>query len=215
VHCRYCFRRNFPYSEQNAATAQWQNALEYIAADASINEVILSGGDPLTLDDSKLLKLCKKLANIPHIKTLRLHTRLPVVLPERIDKTFVRWFSDFKMNKVVVLHANHAQEFSAEVRIALRRLKSTGATLLNQTVLLRGVNDTADTLCELSEILFENNVLPYYLHCLDRVQGAAHFDVPRGIAQHIYRGLRTRLPGYLVPQLVVEHSGAPYKLPLI
>jgi EF-P beta-lysylation protein EpmB len=214
VHCRYCFRRHFPYADANAGADRWQAALAHIAADASLTEVILSGGDPLTLSDRRLAEFTGALAGIGHVKRLRVHTRLPIVLPERVDDGLCRWLAGLRQAAVVVVHANHASEIDADVRAALARLKQAGATLLNQSVLLRGVNDDAHALAHLSETLFAAGVLPYYLHRLDRVQGAAHFDLDEAHAKALVEALRARLPGYLVPRLVREVAGAAAKIPL-
>ena len=214
VHCRYCFRRHFPYTEESAKSDDWREALDYLRRDASVNEVILSGGDPLTLSDSRLAELARSLEAIPHIKRLRLHTRQPVVLPSRVDDSLFGWLSACRLQKVVVLHVNHPREMDAGVREACARLRGAGASLLNQSVLLRGVNDSAAVLAELSEALFEAQVLPYYLNLLDPVAGAAHFDVPESEALKIMVELRERLPGYLVPRLVREVPGAPSKMPV-
>ncbi len=213
VNCRYCFRRHFPYAEETAAANRWQRALEHLRADASISEVILSGGDPLSLSTPKLAELGDALASIGHIRRLRIHTRLPVVLPERIDQEFTGWLDALTLQKVVVLHANHPNEIDAGVAAACSRLREAGATVLNQAVLLRRVNDDAAALIGLSERLFAAGVLPYYLHQLDRVAGAAHFEVDDGHAHALIEAMRTRLPGYLVPRLVREVAGAAYKLP--
>ncbi|HEY3643863.1 MAG TPA: EF-P beta-lysylation protein EpmB [Gammaproteobacteria bacterium] len=214
VHCRYCFRRHFPYSEENARSGEWQEALDYLRGDSSINEVILSGGDPLSLSDERLAGLVRSLEDVPHIKRLRLHTRQPVVLPSRVDEGLLAWLKACRLQKVIVLHANHAREIDSAVAEACSRLRAAGATLLNQTVLLRGVNDSADALSELSEALFAAQVLPYYLNLLDPVAGAAHFDVPEAEALALMERLRGRLPGYLVPRLVREVPGAPSKMPV-
>jgi len=213
VHCRYCFRRHFPYAEETAAANRWQLALEHLRADASIGEVILSGGDPLSLSTPKLAELGDALASIGHVRRLRIHTRLPVVLPERIDAEFADWLGALPLQKVVVLHANHPNEIDAGVAAACLRLRHAGATVLNQAVLLRRVNDDAQALIGLSERLFDAGVLPYYLHQLDRVAGAAHFEVDDGRAHALVEAMRVRLPGYLVPRLVREVAGAPFKLP--
>jgi len=213
VHCRYCFRRHFPYAEETAAADHWREAIEHLRGDASIHEVILSGGDPLSLATPKLAELGDALATIPHVRRLRIHTRLPVVLPERVDAEFMDWLAGLPLQRVVVLHANHAHEFDAAVDAACARLRDAGASLLNQSVLLAGVNDDAGALAALSERLFAAGVLPYYLHLLDRVQGAAHFDVAPSRAGAIMEALRIRLPGYLVPRLVRETAGAPSKIP--
>ncbi len=214
VHCRYCFRRHFPYAEETAAAEQWRDAVAAIAADTSIEEVILSGGDPLSLATPKLAELTARLADIPHLRRLRIHTRLPVVLPERVDAELIGWLRALPWPVAVVIHANHANEFDAHVDAAMARLRAAGATLLNQAVLLRGVNDDVDALAALSERSFAAGVLPYYLHQLDRVQGAAHFEVPDEAARALHAALLARLSGYLVPKLVREVAGDPGKRPL-
>ena len=214
VHCRYCFRRHFPYAEETAAAGGWQEAVTAIRADASIHEVILSGGDPLSLATPKLAELGAALRTVPHLKRLRIHTRLPVVLPERIDDEFGNWLQALPWPVVVVVHANHAREFDTAVDAAMARLRDAGATVLNQAVLLRGVNDSVDALADLSERGFAAGVLPYYLHQLDRVAGAAHFEVPDARACVLHAGLTARLSGYLVPKLVREVAGDASKRPL-
>lgn len=214
VHCRYCFRRHFPYSEQLAVRAHWQAALDEIAGDDSISEVILSGGDPLSLADEKLAELVQALDQIAHVQRLRIHTRQPIVLPSRVDERLLAWLDATRLQTVFVLHANHAQELDQQVLQALRPLRERGIVLLNQSVLLRGVNDDADTLAALSERLLKCGVLPYYLHLLDRVQGAAHFEVAEAQAQGLMQALSARLPGYLVPKLVREIAGEPAKTPV-
>jgi L-lysine 2,3-aminomutase len=214
VHCRYCFRRHFPYSEASATSPRWDPALEYLSGDASVEEVILSGGDPLALSDERLAELAARLAAIPHLRRLRVHTRLPVVLPQRVEDALLDWLTGSRLRPVVVIHTNHAQEIDEAVRAALRRLSTAGVTLLNQAVLLRGVNDTPQALAALSEALFAAGVLPYYLHQLDRVHGAAHFEVDERRACALHEALAARLPGYLVPRLVREVPGAPGKTPL-
>jgi EF-P beta-lysylation protein EpmB len=214
VNCRYCFRRHFPYAEETAAAGRWHEAVALVAEDASIREVILSGGDPLSLSTAKLAELTDRLATIAHVKRLRIHTRLPVVLPERVDGVLETWLRRLPMQRVVVLHANHPNELDDAVAEACVRIARTGATLLNQSVLLRGINDDAQTLQALSERLFTCGVLPYYLHQLDRVAGVAHFEVDDPRARTLMDALRARLPGYLVPRLVREVAGAPSKTPL-
>ena len=214
INCRYCFRRHFPYGEEIAAASHWREALERLRADPSIRELILSGGDPLSLATSKLEELTRGLAELPQVIRLRIHTRLPVVLPERVDDSLLAWLAGLPLQKVVVLHANHANELDAGVDAACAALRETGATLLNQSVLLRGVNDDADALANLSERLFAAGVLPYYLHQLDRVHGTAHFEVADDTALALLDTLRARLPGYLVPRLVREVAGDPAKRPL-
>jgi EF-P beta-lysylation protein EpmB len=214
IHCRYCFRREFPYDEQQAGRAGFLPALEAIRADPSITEVLLSGGDPFTLSDRRLAGLLDGLDAIAHVQRVRVHTRLPVVLPERIDDDFLElWNAPRRLQRIVVIHANHAQELrgAQDVKTALDALRASGTTLLNQSVLLRGVNDSLAALEELSVVLFECGVLPYYLHVLDPVRGAAHFDVPEAEARALHAALTARLPGYLVPKLVREVAGAPAK----
>ena len=214
VHCRYCFRRHFPYADATASRQHWDETLRALADDRSISEVILSGGDPLSLPDEKLAPFAEALEFLPHVQRLRIHTRQPIVLPERVDDALLAWLRRGRLQKVVVVHANHANELDAPVAAALRRLAGAGATLLNQSVLLAGVNDDADTLVSLSTRLFECGVLPYYLHMLDRVRGAAHFDVPADAARALVRAAAARLPGYLVPRLVREDAGAASKTAL-
>ena len=211
INCRYCFRRHFPYEDENASRGAFGPALSAVRGDNSISEVILSGGDPLTLGDRRLSALLDDLQAIGHLRRVRLHTRLPIVLPERIDAAFVELWSAVRLQKVVVVHANHANEIDARVRAALSRLAATGSTLLNQSVLLRGVNDEAPVLAQLSETLFAAGVLPYYLHLLDRVTGAAHFEVPEHEARKLWSEMSAQLPGFLVPRLVREIPGAPAK----
>lgn len=205
VHCRYCFRRHFPYQE-NRTEQNWQEAIDYISANSDIHEVILSGGDPLSLTESRLKNLTDKLLHIPHIKTLRLHTRQPIVLPERINNAFLTWLKSLPWKIVIVLHCNHANEINHEVASALKQL-GPYATLLNQSVLLAGVNDNPETLINLSHVLFSHNVLPYYLHQLDKVQGAKHFYVQPDEAIKILSEVQRCLPGYLVPKFVEEKAG--------
>ncbi|QTF91730.1 EF-P beta-lysylation protein EpmB [Halomonas sp. BM-2019] len=214
VNCRYCFRRHFPYGDNSPSRAQWEATLEHLRGDPTIVEAILSGGDPLAASDRRLAWLVARLEAIPHLRRLRIHTRLPVVIPERIDAALLDWLGATRLQKVIVLHINHANEIDDAVIAACERLKAAGATLLNQSVLLRGVNDSADALAALSERLFAAGVLPYYLHVLDPVAGAAHFDVPDEAARELVAGLRERLPGFLVPRLVREIPGEGSKTPL-
>ncbi|HTM70674.1 MAG TPA: EF-P beta-lysylation protein EpmB [Luteimonas sp.] len=214
VHCRYCFRRHFPYAEETAAAEGWREAVVAIAADPSIDEVILSGGDPLALTTPKLAELTDALASIAHLRRLRIHTRLPIVLPERVDAPLLDWLRALPWPVAVVVHANHANEFDAGVDAAMGALRGAGATLLNQAVLLRGVNDAVDALAALSERAFAAGVLPYYLHQLDRVAGTAHFEVPDARARELHAALAARLSGYLVPRLVREIPGDTGKRPL-
>lgn len=214
VNCRYCFRRHFPYAEETAAAGRWRDAIDWLRTRPDVDEVILSGGDPLSLSTARLAELTDGLATIPHVRRLRLHTRLPIVLPSRVDAALAGWLGGLPWPVVVVIHGNHANEFDAAVDAALARLRDAGATLLNQSVLLAGVNDDVDALESLSERLFSAGVLPYYLHVLDPVRGAAHFDVPDDVARRLVAALRARLPGYLVPRLVREIPGADAKTPL-
>ena len=213
LHCRYCFRRHFPYGE--ASGGEMGETLAWLRAESSLREVLLSGGDPLSLPDERLAPLVTALEGIPHLQRLRLHTRLPVVVPQRVDDALLGWIGATRLRVVVVIHVNHPRELDPEVGEALNRLASTGATLLNQSVLLRGVNDSVDCLAELSERLFERGVLPYYLHQLDPVAGAVHFEVPVEEGKALMEALRARLPGYLVPRLVREEAGSAAKIPIL
>ncbi|AHE99041.1 EF-P beta-lysylation protein EpmB [Thioalkalivibrio paradoxus] len=213
IHCRYCFRREFPYGELQASR-DWDDALTYIRAHTGITEVILSGGDPLALPDRRLADLVRRLETIDHLRRLRIHTRLPVVLPERVDAGLLAWLGTGRLAHVLVLHANHPREFEAPAGAALAKLRASEVTLLNQAVLLAGVNDDPDTLCELQQAGFAAGVLPYYLHLLDRARGTGHFEVDERRARALHAMLRERLPGYLVPRLVREIAGAPSKVPV-
>jgi EF-P beta-lysylation protein EpmB len=215
IHCRYCFRQEFPYATDHAASGQWSDALGYIAEHRDIEEVILSGGDPLMLSTRALESLTDRLQHIPHLRRLRLHTRLPIVLPDRVTERLCAWISALPWPVVIVVHANHAQEFDADVDAALGRLRASGAHLLNQTVLLAGINDSEAALGDLMRRSLAAGVLPYYLHVLDRVRGAARFDRDRRHALRLHERLRIQLSGYLVPRLVREEAGAPYKLPVL
>lgn len=214
VHCRYCFRRHYPYETLGPARDRHETALARIADDREIREVVLSGGDPLMLDDKQLGELIECLGAITHLKRLRLHSRLPVVLPARVTEPLCDLIAGSRLPVLTVIHANHPRELDARVATALRRLARAGTHLLNQSVLLRGVNDDLDTLEALSERLLDCEVMPYYLHQLDPVQGAAHFAVADRDARTLVTGLRERLPGYLVPRLVREIPGARAKSPL-
>lgn len=214
VHCRYCFRRHFPYAEETAARNGWHEAVQRIGEDDTIEEVLLSGGDPLSLSTAKLAELSDALKQVPHLRRLRIHSRLPVVLPERVDRALLEWLAALPWPVAFVIHANHANEFDPGVDAALAGLRDAGATLLNQAVLLRGVNDDVDTLAALSQRSFAAGVLPYYLHQLDRVQGVAHFEVDDARARALHAQLAARLSGYLVPKLVREIPGDSGKRPL-
>ena len=207
VHCRYCFRRHFPYAEQTAAAGHWSEALGAIRADPSLHEVILSGGDPLSLATPRLAALTDALAGIAHVRRLRIHSRLPIVLPERVDDELADWLARLPWPVAVVVHANHANEFDAPVDAAMARLRAAGASLLNQAVLLRGVNDSLQAQVDLHERGFATGVLPYYLHQLDRVAGAAHFEVDDATARSLHAAMREHLSGYLLPRLVREVAG--------
>lgn len=214
IHCRYCFRREFPYEQNNPGTLGWQQAIDYIRCDPSIEEVIFSGGDPLLANDERLASLTYAIADIPHVQRLRVHTRLPITLPARITSPLLQWLTGTRLRAIVVVHCNHAQEINQEVVDALSLLRARGVTLLNQSVLLRGINDNADTLIDLSKALFSSGVLPYYCHRLDRVTGSHHFHVDEAKISDIMRAVHTALPGYLVPAFVCEESGALAKAPL-
>jgi EF-P beta-lysylation protein EpmB len=215
VHCRYCFRRAFPYSSQLAARADWSLALAELSTASGIEEVILSGGDPLSLTNRRLEALLDGLAAIGTVRRVRIHTRFPIMLPERVDSKLARLLEATPLQTVVVVHANHAREIDVTVAEALLELRKHVDMLLNQSVLLRGVNDDAATLTELSERLFAGGVLPYYLHLLDPVAGAAHFEVDEAAARALMIELRARLPGYLVPRLVRETPGELSKTPIL
>jgi L-lysine 2,3-aminomutase len=213
VNCRYCFRREFPYESGALTPGRLAAAMSELARTPGLQEVILSGGDPLALPTARLSRITDALAEVPGLRRLRIHTRTPVVLPARVDEPLLDWLRDLRWRVVIVLHANHPREIDEEVRAAIAALSGTGALLLNQAVLLRGINDDEEILAELSETLFDAGVLPYYLHLLDRVAGAAHFDTPAQRASALMAALRARLPGYLVPELVREVAGAPFKMP--
>jgi len=213
VHCRYCFRREFPYESQLAARADWSAAIEQLRNVADAREAILSGGDPLSLSNRRLGEVFARLGDTP-VTTVRIHTRFPVVIPERVDAGLLRLLRHTHLRTVLVVHTNHANELDAGVADALAALRTVLTALLNQSVLLRGVNDSAETLAALSERLFACGVLPYYLHLLDRVAGAAHFDVDETVAKALVANLRERLPGYLVPRLVRETPGELSKTPI-
>ena len=213
VNCRYCFRRHFPY--QDHKPAGHGEALAVIAADASISEVILSGGDPLLLGDAQLAELLDDINAIAHVRRIRLHSRLPIVLPQRITQALLETLAASRCSVTVVVHCNHAQELDVDTARAFACLRGAGVHLLNQTVLLRGVNNDVDVLCTLSETLLEQGALPYYLHMPDPVTGTAHFMVSEAQAQPIYEAMRERLPGYLLPRLVREEPGEMSKTALV
>jgi EF-P beta-lysylation protein EpmB len=212
VNCRYCFRRHFPYEESPRSLEEFQPAIDAIAEDESITEVILSGGDPLVRTDEWLsgLKLC--LEGIPHVRRLRIHTRLPIVIPERVTNDLLGWLRVGRLTPYMVVHINHANEIDFDVAAALSTLVEYGVVVLCQTVLLKGVNDSVEAMADLCERLVDLRVLPYYLHRLDRVAGAAHFEVSDETGRAIIAGLAARLPGYAVPKFVVETPGEPNKV---
>ncbi|MFD2231489.1 EF-P beta-lysylation protein EpmB [Alkalimarinus sediminis] len=214
INCRYCFRRHFPYAENRQSKEQWSTSITYIQQHPELNEVILSGGDPLVSNDKQLQWLTNQLCNIPHIKRLRIHTRLPVVIPQRVDSALLDWLSALPLQKIMVLHINHPNEIDESVRQAVKRIKATDTLVLNQSVLLAEVNDNADTLSSLSEALFDMGALPYYLHRLDKIEGAAHFDLPHARIKEIYAEMLATLPGYLIPKLVAEIPHRASKTPL-
>jgi len=207
VHCRYCFRRSFPYDTAPHSIAEWQPAIDEIAADDSSREVILSGGDPLTLVDGSLARLVDLLADITHLRRLRIHTRLPIVIPQRVTERMIELLRTSRLTPVVVLHTNHANELDEHVAQALAKISDAGIVLLNQAVLLAGINDSVEAQAELCERLVDLRVMPYYLHQLDRVAGAAHFEVPIETGRRIVQQLRAMLPGYAVPRYVAELPG--------
>ncbi len=211
IHCRYCFRRHFDYSSSNPGQNNWQSALEYIRNDSSVFEVILSGGDPLLLSDQKLSRLVQELSDIPHVQILRIHTRQIIVLPERVNADLLNWINNTRLKCVFVTHCNHPLEIGHDTAIALNKLKQLGVELLNQSVLLKGINDKCYIQEQLSLKLFNVGILPYYLHLLDKVKGAAHFDTLENEAVKLIEELKQRLPGYLVPKLVREIEGIGYK----
>jgi len=213
VHCRYCFRRHFPYSGESVLR-HWQRALETLRELPDTNELILSGGDPLSLSDTRLGQLIDEAQELPQLQRLRIHTRLPIVLPQRITDRLVQLLSDSRLQTILVVHANHPREVTRELGDALHKLASGGIILLNQSVLLKSINDDADTLATLSDTLLGIGVMPYYLHLLDPVAGAARFEVPLAQARRLLEELRRRLPGYLVPRMVRELPGEPYKTPV-
>jgi EF-P beta-lysylation protein EpmB len=215
VNCRYCFRRHFPYNENQNSRQQWRDALQYISADTSIEEVILSGGDPLVATDEQLQQLVAQIDAIGHVRRLRIHSRLPVVIPERVTNTLLDAITHANLQTIMVIHCNHAREIDESVAAALTRLRHRDIITLNQAVLLAGINDNLEAQLALCQRLFATGTLPYYLHLLDKVQGAAHFDVPENQARTLLAELSARLPGYMVPKLVREIAGADSKVGLL
>lgn len=214
VHCRYCFRQHFDYHANQPSTHEMDAVIGYITKHTEVDEVILSGGDPLSLSNKRLKLWLDKIADIAHIRTVRLHTRLPVVLPNRVDDELITLIRHYQKNIVIVLHINHPNEIDDQLIAKTKQLKDAGATLLNQSVLLADINDDIHTLSKLSQDLFGAGILPYYLHILDKVQGAAHFDIAISDAIRLYWQLLEVLPGYLVPKLVQELPNRPFKTPI-
>lgn len=211
IHCRYCFRRHFPYADHQPDKRRWESILDHIRSDESISEVILSGGDPLVLNDRMLAWISEQLATIAHIKRLRIHTRVPVVIPQRISTALLTWMKASPLKIVMVIHCNHPNELDDNLALYLQKLRKIGVTILNQSVLLAGINDSADVLIKLSEKLFSMSVQPYYLHLLDKVSGAQHFEVSMTDARNLYQQVSAALPGYLVPKLVADQPEAEAK----
>jgi len=214
VNCRYCFRRHFPYEDNRLNKTQWLEVIEQIKSDSTVEEVIYSGGDPLASSDRQLRWLTEQITAIPHIKRLRIHSRLPVVIPDRVNAECIDWLTQHDLQTIFVLHINHPNEIDHHLQAAIKRLGDAGITLLNQAVLLKGINDSAEVLKALSDQLFATGVLPYYLHLFDPVAGAAHFDVPLTEATILHDELLACLPGYLVPKLVKEIAGESSKTPV-
>lgn len=215
IHCRYCFRREFPYTDANPKKDNWADALQYLEKDTSIEELILSGGDPLTLGNKVLADLLERLTSIPHLRRLRIHSRLAIVLPERIDMELAALLAGSRLQIIHVTHANHAQEIDGTVRAAISRLRGGNTLIFNQAVLLKEINDTADTQIALAEALIDAGIVPYYLHMPDAVKGARHFDIDEFQALTLYAEMQQRLPGYMLPRLVREIPGAPAKVGLV
>ena len=214
INCRYCFRRHFPYQDNNPGRKEWQQALDYIANNSSITEVIYSGGDPLATSDKQLKWLTDQISEINHVQRLRIHSRLPIVIPDRMTQQCLDWLTSTRLLPSLVIHSNHPNELDHTVARVLQPFRQAGVTILNQTVLLAGINDSEETLRTLSEKLFQIGVLPYYLHQLDRVKGAAHFEVSDQKAKQLIKKLMATLPGYLVPKLVREIPNRPNKTPI-
>ena len=214
INCRYCFRRHFPYNQNNPAMQGWEQAIAYITNNSNIKEIILSGGDPLIVKDHLLLDLLQQLSSISHLKRIRIHSRLPIVLPSRITNSLIETLVSTRLKPVMVIHCNHPNEIDITVRNAIDLLLAAKIPTFNQSVLLKDINDSVSTLVNLSEVLFAAGVIPYYLHLLDKVQGAAHFDIAETTAKQLIREMMQQLPGYMVPKLVNEKPGAPAKIPI-
>lgn len=214
IHCRYCFRREFPYQRAGSRSRRWKPSLTYLRKRHDVEEVLLSGGDPLTVNDRELSELISEIEDIPHVRRLRIHSRMPVVIPQRVTEALVTRLAASRLTVWVVIHANHPRELDAQVLEHLSTLIDRGIPVLNQAVLLRGVNDRVETLFELCRTLINHRIQPYYLHQLDRVRGAGHFEVPIAEGLRIMEQLREQLPGYAVPQYVAERTGEPSKSPI-
>jgi len=214
INCRYCFRRHFPYQDNSIGQTQLADIAQYVSQDSAINEVILSGGDPLMANDQHLTRLFKLIEPISHVTRLRIHTRLPVVIPQRVTRDLLTLLETSRLNIVMVLHINHANEIDQDVIAMAQALKMAGVTLLNQAVLLKGINDEVESQVALNEALFNAGILPYYLHLLDKVKGAVHFDSEQTHAIEMMHQLYQRLPGFLVPKLVREIGGQAHKTPI-
>ncbi len=214
INCRYCFRRHFPYQDNQLSGAQWQAVLDYLNEHPEVEEVIFSGGDPLATPDSRLIRLIDDLEQLPQLKRVRIHTRLPVAIPQRLTDALRQRLSQSRLQAVMVLHLNHPNEIGDELKQWLQPWRNSGITLLNQSVLLEGVNDCTEVLIELSERLFAEGILPYYVHLLDPVAGSAHFDMDEQQARQLVGAMAAKLPGYLVPKLTREQPGASAKVQL-
>lgn len=214
IHCRYCFRQHFDYSANMPTSTAQADIIAYISAHPEINEVILSGGDPLSVTNRRLFAWLDILESIPQLMTIRLHTRMPLVIPERLDDDLLARLSQSRCHIVMVIHCNHANEIDETTQRALQRARAAGIVMLNQAVLLKGINDSVLTQKALSLRLFDANVLPYYLHVLDKVAGAVHFDHEEHSAIALYWQLLAQLPGYLVPKLVREVPHTLFKVPI-
>jgi EF-P beta-lysylation protein EpmB len=215
VNCRYCFRRDYPYEAEPRRLDDWQPSLHEISKDDSITEVIFSGGDPWMLNDARLAALCQEIDAIPHIERIRFHTRLPIVLPSRVTPELLTLFSSLRAQAIIVVHSNHANEIAGDCEVALKRLVKSGVPVLNQSVLLSGINDTVEALEALSRRLINIGVQPYYLHQLDRVVGSSHFEVSTELGRTLITEIAARLPGYAVPRYVQEIPGHSGKTPIL
>ncbi|MEZ8030516.1 EF-P beta-lysylation protein EpmB [Enterovibrio norvegicus] len=214
INCRYCFRRHFPYQDNKGSKDTWRETIAYLRDHPEVDEVILSGGDPLMAKDHELKWLVEAIEAVPHIRKLRIHTRLPVVIPSRITPALAQLLKETRLKVILVTHINHANEINDELRHSMAILRQANVTLLNQGVLLKGVNDSVDSLKNLSNTLFDSGILPYYLHVLDKVKGAAHFLVSDDEARSLMTGLIKEVSGYLVPKLTREVGGKASKTPL-